>query len=199
MKLFSLSLTFPGILVALLLPFPVQAQEPGLPTPSPPASSAQISSAQDVHSYAGLPNSAGRFGLGLNIGNMVTGLTAKLWAASTVAFQAAVGEGAEGDNLRVHLDMLFSPGTWASSDGQYVLPVYVGIGGVLAHDFAVGQVPSTTEGGFRLPMGLSVLVRGNPIELFFEIAPEFTVRSSATIRGKYAIYTDGAIGARYYF
>ena len=93
---------------------------------------------------------------------MVTGVTAKLWAASTVAFQGAVGEGAEGNNLRAHLDLLFCPGTWASSDGQYVLPVYLGIGGVLVHDFAVGQSPSATEGGFRVPLGMSVLVRGNP-------------------------------------
>jgi hypothetical protein len=42
-------------------------------------------------------------------------------------------------------------------------------------------------------------VRGNPTELFFEIAPEFTVRSNAAVRGKYGVYTDGAIGARYYF
>ena len=35
--------------------------------------------------------------------------------------------------------------------------------------------------------------------LFFEIAPEFTVRSNAAVRGKHGVYTDGAIGARYYF
>ena len=100
---------------------------------------------------------------------------------------------------RAHLDMIFSPGTWTSSDGQYVLPVYVGIGGVIAHDFSAGQTSSTSEGGFRLPIGTSVLVRGNPIELFFEIAPEFTVCSNSAIRGEYGIYTDGAIGARYCF
>jgi hypothetical protein len=46
---------------------------------------------------------------------------------------------------------------------------------------------------------MSVLVHGNPIELFFEIAPEFTVRSNAAVRGKYGVYTDGTIGARYCF
>jgi hypothetical protein len=46
---------------------------------------------------------------------------------------------------------------------------------------------------------MSVLVRGNPVELFFEIAPEFTVRGTAALRRKYGFYTDDAIGARYYF
>jgi len=190
---------FLGFLSVLLSSPLVLAQEPIPPTPALPAPPAQISSTHDSQLYSGLPNSPSRFGLGLNIGNMVTGVTAKLWAASTVAFQGAIGEGAEGNNLRAHLDMLFCAGTWASSDGQYVLPVYLGIGGVLVHDFAFGQSPSATEGGFRIPLGMSVLVRGNPIELFFEIAPEFTVRSNAAVRGRYGVYTDGAIGARYYF
>ena len=199
MNRFPFRAPFLGFLVLLLSSPAVLAQEASLPTLAPPAPAAQTTSTQDPHLYSGLPNSPARFGLGLNISNMVTGVTAKLWAASTVAFQGAVGEGAEGNNLRAHLDMLFCPGTWASSDGQYVLPVYLGIGGVLVHDFAVGQSPSATEGGFRIPLGMSVLVRGNPIELFFEIAPEFTVRSNAAVRGKYGVYTDGAIGARYYF
>ncbi len=190
---------FLGFLGLLLLSPVARAQEPAPASPSPPSATTQTAPAQDTGSYAGMPNSPARFGLGLNIGNMVTGVTAKLWAASTVAFQGAIGEGSEGNDLRVHLDLLFSPGTWTSSDGQYVLPVYVGVGGVLAHDFAVGQMPSATEGGFRLPLGMSVLVRGNPIELFFEIAPEFAVRSNAAVRGKYVVYIDGAIGARYYF
>ena len=70
---------------------------------------------------------------------------------------------------------------------------------MLAHDFAAGQYVSETEGGFRLPVGMSILVHGNPVELFFELAPELTVRSSSTTRGRYGAYADGAIGARYYF
>jgi hypothetical protein len=168
------------------------------PTPLA-AASAPTASSVASSTYSGLPNSPARFGLGLTVGNMVTGLTAKLWAAATVALQAALGESALGNNVWARLDMAFSPGTWTSADGQYVLPVYIAIGGVIGHDFAVGQIPSSTEGGFRLPLGMSVLVRGNPVELFFEIAPEFTVRSISAARGKYGFYTDGSIGARYYF
>lgn len=186
--------------LAILLASPAAtAQDFSAPSQPAPAPSAPPPSSQESPAYSGLPNSPARFGLGLGIGNRLTGVTGKLWAASTVAFQAALGEGADGNNLRAQIDLLFSPGTWRSSDGQYVLPVYVGVGGSLGHAFTGGQSLSYTEGGFRLPLGMSVLVRGNPIELFFEIAPEFTVRSNATLFGKFGIYTDGSIGARYYF
>ncbi len=189
-----------GFLTTLLASPAATAQDSGfasspatVPAPQAP------SSPPESRTYSGLPNSPARFGLGLGVGNMLTGVTAKLWAASTVAFQGALGEGADGNDLRVHFDLLFMPGTWTSSDGQYIVPVYVGIGGAFGHTFAAGQSLSYTEGGFRLPLGMSVLVRGNPIELFFEIAPEFTVRSNSTLFGKYGIYADGSIGARYYF
>jgi hypothetical protein len=186
--------------VAILLASPAAtAQDFAAPSQPASAPSAPPTSSQESSVYSGLPNSPARFGLGLGIGNRLTGVTGKLWAASTVAFQAALGEGADGNDLRAQIDLLFSPGTWRSSDGQYVLPVYVGVGGAFGHAFTAGQSLSYTEGGFRLPLGMSILVRGNPIELFFEIAPEFTVRSNATLFGKYGIYTDGSIGARYYF
>jgi hypothetical protein len=130
-------------------------------------------------------------------------VTAKLWASSAVAFQTALGEGPDGNNIRWHLDMIFSAGTWTSADSQYVLPFYVGIGGVFDHQFAAGQNAgqnvSYSGGGFRVPVGMSVLVRGNPIELFFEVAPEFTVRGNSNLIGKYVMNLDGSIGARYFF
>jgi hypothetical protein len=189
----TLCLTFLAIVLASP---PATAQDDA--APSQPASTPQPPPSQDSL-YSGLPNSPARFGLGIGIGNRLTGVTGKLWAASSVAFQAAIGEGADGNDLRTQLDLVFSPGSWSSSDGHYTVPVYVGVGGSLGHTFAAGQIMGYTEGGFRLPLGMSVLVRGNPIELFFEIAPEFTVRSSAAPFGKYGIYTDGSIGARYYF
>jgi hypothetical protein len=82
---------FLGFLVILPFSPVVLAEEPNLRTPALSASPGQTSSTEDSHSYSGLPNSPARFGLGLNISNMVTGVTAKLWAASTVAFQGAVG------------------------------------------------------------------------------------------------------------
>lgn len=182
-----------GFLFSLTCLTPCQAQDTSV------ASDHAGGNQQDTAAPAQLPNHAGGFGLGLNVGNELTGITAKVWAAPSVAFQAAVGEGTQGNDLRCHIDLLFSIGTWASADGHYLLPVYLGVGGVLNHDFAAGQYPSDTEGGFRVPLGMSVLVRGNPVELFFEMAPELTVRSDSALRGRIGFYADGAIGARYYF
>ena len=147
---------------------------------------------------SGFVNEPLHFGLGLTVGNLLTGASAKLWVARAAAFQAALGSGPQGNDVRAHLDLLFSASTWTSADGQYRLPAYLGIGGVIAHQFEAGQSIGFTEGGFRIPLGLAVVVHSNPIELFFEIAPEFVVRSNS-FRGKYGFYVDGAIGTRYYF
>lgn len=192
-----------GFLTLLLSSPAVRAQDALTPprVASTPAAPAALGAptAKETAVYSGLVNSPARFGLGLNVGNLVTGVTAKLWASSTVAFQTALGEGPDGNNIRWHVDMIFSAGTWTSADSQYVLPFYVGIGGVFDHQFAAGKNVSYSGGGFRVPVGMSVLVHGNPVELFFEIAPEFTVRGNSNPIGKYVMNTDGSIGARYFF
>lgn len=144
-------------------------------------------------------NRPGWAGVGLNLGNIETGVTAKMWATSRMAVQAALGARPEGNAMRVNVDLTYSPYLWRSGDSQYGLPFYFGAGGVLGHTFATDVRPSSTEVGVRAPLGMSILVRNNPVELFFEIAPEFTVRSSAApAQGRYTVYADGAIGLRYY-
>ena len=138
-------------------------------------------------------------GVGINVGNLVTGVTAKLWASPRVALQAAAGGGADGNDIRLHVDLTFSPAQWLSPDGQYLLPIYVGLGGIVGHTFASGATISSTATGFRVPVGMSVLVRGNPVELFFEVAPELAIAStSSPAIAKYTVAADGAIGFRYY-
>jgi hypothetical protein len=144
-------------------------------------------------------NRAGWTGVGINVGNLVTGATLKVWASPKVAVQAAAGGGSDGNDLRMHVDLTFSPMQWSSPDGQYLLPLYFGLGGVAGHTFASGATPSNTEAGFRAPVGMSVLVRQNPVELFFEVAPELAIRTgSSPATGRYTLAADGAIGFRYY-
>ncbi len=144
-------------------------------------------------------NRPGWAGVGLNLGNIETGATAKMWATSRMAVQTALGVRPEGNAMRFNVDLTYTPYFWRSADGQYGLPFYFGAGGVLGHTFATDARPSSTEVGVRAPLGMSILVRNNPVELFFEIAPEFTVRSSTTPpQGRYTVYADGAIGLRYY-
>ncbi len=144
-------------------------------------------------------NRPGWAGVGLNLGNVETGVTAKMWATPKMAVQAALGDVPSGNALRFNVDLTYAPYLWRSADNQYALPFYFGAGGVLGHGFASEAHPSSTEVGVRTPVGMSILVRNNPVELFFEIAPEFTVRSStAPAQGRYTVYADGAIGLRYY-
>ncbi len=142
-------------------------------------------------------NRPGWAGVGLNLGNVETGVTAKMWASPKTAVQAALGARPEGNALRLNVDLTFSPYMWHSSDSQYGLPFYFGVGGTVGHTFSSDARPSSTEAGVRVPLGMSILVRNNPVELFFEIAPEFTVGSSSA-PGRYTVYADGAIGVRYY-
>ena len=174
---------------------PTAAPPSVAPAAPPPAESVATAAPATPAAYA---NRSGAFGVGVNIGNRVSGVSLKLWASPGVAAEAAAGGGAEGNNLRAHVGLDFSLAQWASPDGQYLLPIYLGVGGVLGHTFASGAIPSGTEAGFRVPIGMSVLVRANPVELFFEVAPELTVAGTSSPSGKYVIAADGAIGFRYY-
>jgi hypothetical protein len=183
-------------MMLLLLIAPAARGQDGSPPTS--ATSATPSAAQPTTSAA-FGNHPLWTGVGINVGNLVTGVTAKMWASSRVAVQAAAGGGADGNDIRFHVDLTFSPAQWLSPDGQYLLPLYVGVGGVVGHTFASGPTVNSTEAGFRVPIGMSVLVRGNPVELFFEVAPELAVRStSSPAVAKYTVAADGAIGFRYY-
>ena len=182
--------------IAVLLVSPVAAAQVATPPAAESvAAPAPAPTASEAPAYANRP---GAVGIGVNIGNRVSGATLKLWAGARVAAEATAGGGAEGNNLRAHVGLDFSLAQWASPDGQYLLPIYVGVGGVLGHTFASGAIPTQTEAGFRVPIGMSVLVRANPVELFFEVAPELTVAGTSSPGGKYVIAADGAIGFRYY-
>jgi hypothetical protein len=188
--------------IAVLLTSPIAAAQVATPpaaesvaAPVPAvAPQATATAAATEPAYA---NRAGAFGVGVNIGNRVSGATMKLWAGPRVAAEATAGGGAAGNDLRAHVGVDFSLAQWTSPDGQYLLPIYVGVGGVLGHTFASGAIPAQTEAGFRVPIGMSVLVRANPVELFFEVAPELTVAGTTSPAGKYVIAADGAIGFRY--
>jgi hypothetical protein len=159
---------------------------------------AQSAPPADAAAPQSFADRAGAFGVGVNLGNRVSGATVKLWASPRLAVQAAVGGGAAGNDLRGHADLVLSAAQWTSPDGQYLLPIYLGLGGLVGHTFASGAVPSDTAAGFRVPIGMSVLVRSNPVELFFEVAPEVTIGSRSSPHGRYVVAADGAIGFRYY-
>lgn len=143
---------------------------------------------------------AGMFGAGFAIGNTSTGGTAKLWFSPDVAMQFGAGAGPLGNNVRFQLDLLYSYYRWDAEDGQYSLPFYFGIGGQAGIFFKYPYPADRTDVGVRVPVGMSIVVPNNPVEIFFEIAPDGAVyddKISKKTRGVF--YVDGQIGMRYYF
>ena len=143
---------------------------------------------------------AGMFGAGIALGNNFTGATGKFWAADNVALQFGVGGGSVGNDLRLQLDVLFRYFRWVSADGQYALPFYLGLGGQ-AGIYSKNPSPANrTDLGVRLPLGMSVTIPNNPVELFFEIAPDMGVYNDTVYDKERPIfYVDGNLGVRYYF
>jgi hypothetical protein len=142
---------------------------------------------------------AGHVALGVTVGNVVTGVTAKIGVSSRIAVQSSLGGGADGNNLRFDADVTVSPYRWRSPDGQYELPFYVGVGGALGHTFSGAGTISHGEVGVRLPVGMAADIRNNPVQMFFELAPELLIIRGDLPGGRYAVFASGAIGARYFF
>src|SRR5690349_1110936 len=83
---------------------PTAAPPSVAPAAPPPAESVATAAPATPAAYA---NRSGAFGVGVNIGNRVSGVSLKLWASPGVAAEATAGGGAEGNNLRAHVGLDF--------------------------------------------------------------------------------------------
>ncbi len=106
----------------------------------------------------------GGFELGVILGEP-TGISMKLWLDGSTALDGAVSwslrDNGE-DKLHLHADYL-----WHSfnvlNDDSGLLPIYYGFGGRIIFK-------DKTRLGFRVPVGISWLLRGAPLDLFIEVA-----------------------------
>ena len=191
------------------------------PTPTPPPNVAPIPTypekSGDAGSTAGAaaqPSSGkvhvdagGMFGVGVATGNTCTGIAGKYWVDHDIAVQFSGGTFPDANHFREQLDVLFVIGRYDAPSGDYSLPFYVGVGGQLSELPLYKSEVSRFDAGVRLPFGMSVVVPDNPVELFFEVAPDLAGYTTKThIPGvgvdkeSGAAFTiDGQIGARYYF
>jgi hypothetical protein len=127
----------------------------------------------------------GRFGLGVMLGEP-TGISAKLWLGETSAVDGGVAWSfAQNPAVSVHADYLFHFFDVISVKAGR-LPLYVGIGGA----FSAGQDPDL---GVRIPVGLTYLFDGPPLDLFLEVAPIVLVFPATTLD------FSGGLGIRFYF
>ncbi len=104
----------------------------------------------------------GGFELGVILGEP-TGISAKLWFDRNTALDGALSWSLrDNDKLHIHADFLWHDYTLIKNSSG-LLPVYYGIGGriILADDAHLGV---------RVPIGISWLLGGAPLDLFIELA-----------------------------
>ncbi len=140
--------------------------------------------------------STGDFGAGIILGEP-SGLTGKLWFNPSnaldvhLAFDFTDEAVAIFSDYTYHFDLIK-----LRSNVQVELPFYVGIGGKLlvdANSDNENEKDAALTLGARIPLGMSVLFKKAPLEIFLEIAPGLRVvpKTSGDL--------DGGIGVRYYF
>ena len=142
---------------------------------------------------------AGMFGAGFMIGNTSTGATAKIWFSQQFAMQLSAGAGPLGNNVRFQLDLLYNYYRWEAEDGIYALPFYMGMGAQAGIFFKNPWPDDRTDFGVRVPIGMSVVIPDNPVEIYFEVAPDFAIYDDSRDDEHFVFYVDGQIGLRYYF
>ena len=182
------------------------------PTPSPTPAVAPIPSYPEkdaATAAAASPDTAARgvrvdrpgmFGAGFMIGNTSTGASARLWFTQDVAVQFSAGAGPLGNNVRFQLDLLYVFHRWDAEDNLYSLPFYVGLGGQAGIFFEHPWPYDRTDVGVRIPIGMSVVIPDNPVELFFEVAPDGAMyHDEIDDEDHFVFYVDGQMGVRYYF
>lgn len=138
----------------------------------------------------------GGFGLGLLLG-LPTGLSAA-WrpAEGRVYYDGALAWGFDGGMLHIHGDVLLILADLRTDEIEDVhFPVYLGLGPrIRLEDKSRNEYQQEVSRlGVRVPIGMSFVHDGVPLEAFLELAPGIGLFPA--IDGTF----DVAIGARYYF
>lgn len=124
-------------------------------------------------------------GVGIIVGQP-TGLSAKFVLSSNIALDAAVGWRFGSENgLRLHLDVLAHH--TIARGASVAVPLFVGLGpALLLHKDEVGLA-------LRIPVGIALVFRSVPIDVFVELAPSVGLYPGSTF------FLTLAAGARFWF
>jgi hypothetical protein len=134
---------------------------------------------------AGSAASQGNFGLGIIVGEP-TGVSAKLWITERTAVDmAAAWSFSDEEAFHLHADYLFHNFDLITVE-QGRLPVHFGIGGRLKFE-------DESRLGVRIPIGLTYIFDGAPVDIFFEVVPILDLAPDTDFSA------NGAIGARFFF
>ncbi len=134
---------------------------------------------------AGSAASQGNFGLGIIVGEP-TGLSAKLWLTERTAVDmAAAWSFSDEEAFHLHADYLLHNFDLINVE-KGRLPIYFGIGGRLKFE-------DKSRFGVRIPVGLTYIFDGAPIDIFFEVVPILDLIPDTDFTA------NAAIGARFFF
>lgn len=143
----------------------------------------------------------GGTGLGLSIGQP-TGINFKTFLGRDIAFDATVGLGLlNGNHLQLNAGLLWH--NKLGGLGSTPVDWYFGLGAKLGyhdhhdhHDHKHKHHDHDEDDlhlGARAPLGVSIMLRSVPIDIFLEVAPVLWIVDHVDLE------LDGAIGFRYWF
>ena len=127
------------------------------------------------------------FGLGIMLGEP-TAISGKYWTSSTNAWDFGLGYSfvnAE-NKTSIHADYLYHIPNFIKA--KYRMPFYYGFGFRLRF-----HSNESSNIGARGVTGLAMLLDEIPLDIFFELAPVFSLFPKTSLN------LDAAIGARYFF
>jgi hypothetical protein len=129
---------------------------------------------------------AGDFGLGIILGEP-TGLSLKQWLTNRTAFDAAAAWSFEDESaFHIHVDYLVHRHGLTEVDMGRLL-FYAGVGGRLKLEEEDARL------GVRVPLGVTYIFRGVPVDIFLEIVPLLDLAPATDFR------MNGGFGIRYFF
>jgi hypothetical protein len=131
----------------------------------------------------------GPFGVGFGVG-APTGVVGKMWVGDWSAAQFAMGGdlGALG-NFAMTGDYLLQFRPFRTGSRDVTIPIHIGGGLNISADTLLG---TNWQVGPRGVVGLSILLKDLPIDIYVDVAPTFYVVEYVTWS------MDGQIGLRYY-
>jgi len=138
-----------------------------------------------------------KFGLGIIVGEP-TGVSVKYWLTDNRALDgAAAWSLSNDDEFQLHVDHLWHNYNFFTLHADGMPSIYYGVGGRVRfedNDNGRGkEKDDETRVGIRIPVGLSYLAGGAPIDIFVEIVPILEIAPDTDLN------LDAAIGLRYYF
>ena len=136
-------------------------------------------------------HAGGPFGLGLAVG-APTGVAGKLWLGDWSAVQfSAGGDAGEYQDLAMTADYVLQFRPFETGEPDVSVPLHIGAGVNLGGNFAE-NVAGMWHVGPRAVVGMSVMMKDLPIDIFFEVAPTVYVIE------EFGWSFDGQIGIRHY-